>query len=302
MKGIIENQIGQRLSFVKRLLLAVTGLPLLVITVAFGIINASPGMAYSSASDMNNIDADAYISRGVSYLKKGQIEKSVLDFDRAINLDPGKAVAYVARGSAYYRLNQLDKAITDYNKAIEINPDLAVVYQDRGSIYQSQGRFDNAISDYSRALELNPENSAAYNFRGTAYFTQEQHQKAFLDFNRAIELDSGNVDAYIYRGYYYQAMEKYSKAVADYNRALELNPEIAVAKRLQNEIAQLSVEVESKIGEEGNDKEIECRWTLPMGSNIKRQSCLPKEVWARTNNIYRFLREGTYFKMKYEEE
>ena len=64
-----------------------------------------------------------YISQGVSSLKQGQVEDAITKFNRAIDLDPGKAVAYAARGSAYFRLEKLDNAISDYNKAIEINPE-----------------------------------------------------------------------------------------------------------------------------------------------------------------------------------
>jgi len=216
-------------------------------------------------------DADAYISRGFAYLNKGQIEDAISDFNKAIELDPGKAVAYVVRGSVYHsrlnqldnaisdyskaieidpdlavayqnrgsvynRLDQLDNAISDYSKAIEINPDFAVAYQDRGSIYQSQGRFDNAISDYSRALDLKPEDSVIYNYRGSAYFEQEQYQKAFNDFNRAIELDPSYASAYINRGTYYNAIRKFGDAIADYKKALELDPETPFSKKLKKYI------------------------------------------------------------------
>jgi len=218
--------------------------------------------------ELNAEDADAYISRGVSYLKKGQIEDAISDFNKAINLDPGKAIAYVARGSAYHMLDQLDNAISDYNKAIEINPDLAVAYQnrgsvyyrlgrfdnaisdyskvieknpdfavaylDRGSLYLSQGKFDNAISDYSKALDLNPENPVTYNSRGTAYFAQEQYKKAFNDFNRAVELDPRYVSAYINRGICYHTIKKYDSAISDFKKALELNPETPFSKRLKD--------------------------------------------------------------------
>jgi tetratricopeptide (TPR) repeat protein/beta-lactamase regulating signal transducer with metallopeptidase domain len=212
-------------------------------------------------------DAAAYISRGVSCFKKGQIEDAIADFDKAIDLDPGKAVAYVARGSAYYELDQLDNAISDYSKAIEINPDFAVAYQnrgsvyyrlgqldnaicdydkaieinpdfavayhDRGSVYHSQGRSRDAISDYSKTLELNPEDAVTYTCRGTVYFSQGRYQKAFIDFNRAIELNPGYANAYINRGSCYYTRGNYGRAIADYKKALELNPESAFAKKLR---------------------------------------------------------------------
>jgi tetratricopeptide (TPR) repeat protein/beta-lactamase regulating signal transducer with metallopeptidase domain len=221
----------------------------------------------TSSVELKTESPDAYISRGVSYLKKGRIEDAISGFNKAINLDPERAVAYFARGSAYHRLDQLDNAISDYNKAIEINPDLAVAYQNRGSVYnrlgrfeyaisdynkaieinpdfivayqdrgvvyQNQGKFDSAISDYSKALEMNPEDAVAFTRRGTAYFSQEQYQKAFEDFNRAIELNPRYANAYINRGACYHITENYDSAIADYKKALELDPETAFRKRLK---------------------------------------------------------------------
>ncbi len=220
----------------------------------------------TSVIKLKTEDAAAYIRRGVSCLKKAQIEDAVSDFNKAIDLDPGKAVAYIARGSAYYkldrldvaisdfnkaiainpeaavayqnrgsvyyRLDRIDHAISDYNKAIEINPDFSVAYQDRGTIYHQQGRLYNAISDYSKALELSPEDAVTYNYRGIAYFSREQYKKAFEDFDRAIELNPKYADAYINRGSYYHTKKRYSKAIADYKKAMELNPDGAFVKRL----------------------------------------------------------------------
>ena len=174
-------------------------------------------------------DANAYISRGASKLKKGQIEDATSDFNKAIDLDPQKPGAYVARGGVYFMLDQFDNAISDYNKAIEINPDLAVAYHNRGSVYYRQGQFDNAISDYSKAIEIDHEFTAAYQNRGYAYFIAGNYEKAISDYNKAIALNPENAEAYIYRGHSYYARRLFNKAISDYNKAISLNPKNANA-------------------------------------------------------------------------
>ena len=80
---------------------------------------------------------------------------------------------------------QFHQAIVDYNKAIEINPEIAGFYSNRGNAYQSQGKLDQAIVDYSKAMELNPNDNATYYNRGLAYYGIEQYGKSLADYTNA---------------------------------------------------------------------------------------------------------------------
>jgi tetratricopeptide (TPR) repeat protein len=51
---------------------------------------------------------------------------------------PQDATAYYDRGVDYYRKGQYDKAISDFNRALEINPRYAEAYINRGITYRSQ--------------------------------------------------------------------------------------------------------------------------------------------------------------------
>jgi tetratricopeptide (TPR) repeat protein len=133
--------------------------------------------------------ADAYISRGVSNLKKGRIEDAISDFNRAIVLEPNNAVAYNARASAYFMHDQIDKAIVDYTKSIEMNPEDADIYNLRGNTYYKNGKIDKAIADYTRAIKINPRLATAYYNRGSAYIFEGKIEKASHDYKKALKLN-----------------------------------------------------------------------------------------------------------------
>ena len=61
------------------------------------------------------------------------------------------------------RKGEHERAISDYTKAIEINPKSAFAYTDRGLAYKRKGEYDLAISDYTKAIEINLKNAVAYN-------------------------------------------------------------------------------------------------------------------------------------------
>jgi len=60
--------------------------------------------------------------------------------------------------------SKYDLALVDFTKAIELNPNYADAYNYRGLIYYNQSKYDLALADYTKAIELNPNYVAAYNY------------------------------------------------------------------------------------------------------------------------------------------
>ena len=67
-----------------------------------------------------------------------------------------------------------DRAIADFNRAIELKPDYAEAYNNRGNAYSDKGDFDHAIADFSKAIELKPDFPIAYNNRSVVCRQKEQ--------------------------------------------------------------------------------------------------------------------------------
>jgi tetratricopeptide (TPR) repeat protein len=73
-----------------------------------------------------------------------------------IQVNPKDAIAYHNRGEAYSLKGDVDRAISDYNKAIELNPNYAPAYNSRGRAYTSKGDYVHAVADVTKAGELSP--------------------------------------------------------------------------------------------------------------------------------------------------
>jgi tetratricopeptide (TPR) repeat protein len=71
-----------------------------------------------------------------------------------IQHDPNDVVAYRNRGDAYRLRGDIDRAISDYSKAIELNPNYAPAYNGRGRAYISKGDYVHAVADVTKAGEL----------------------------------------------------------------------------------------------------------------------------------------------------
>ena len=109
-------------------------------------------------NDFVRLFAEAYNNRGDAYYSKGQYDRAIEDYNKAIALDPNYADAYYNRGVAYAKKGQYDRAIEDYNKAIALDPNYAKAYTNRGITYYKLGNMGRAISDFQKGCDMGDEN------------------------------------------------------------------------------------------------------------------------------------------------
>ncbi len=93
---------------------------------------------------------------------------------------------YNNRGAVYWEKGQYDRAISDFSKAIEIDARYSKAYNNRGIIYRLEGQYDRAISDFKKAIEINPLDAEAYN--NLAWLLATAKAPGFRDGKRAVKL------------------------------------------------------------------------------------------------------------------
>ena len=99
-----------------------------------------------------------YYNRGVARFEKGENDRAISDFTKAIKMNPRFGMAYYYRGMVNTRKREYDKVIADYTKAIEIDPQrFAVAYAERALIYYIKKEYDKAWEDVHKAQSLGQE-------------------------------------------------------------------------------------------------------------------------------------------------
>jgi tetratricopeptide (TPR) repeat protein len=68
-----------------------------------------------------------YICRGFSYFKEANFEPAILDFNKAIQLDPYLSKAYFYRGITYLGQWEIERAINDFELVVELGNDPEIV-------------------------------------------------------------------------------------------------------------------------------------------------------------------------------
>lgn len=162
---------------------------------------------------------------------------AIIDFDRAIELNPVFIQAYQNRGYAKANLQDFMGAIADYNKVLEIKDNDANYHNDRNNgIYSNRGvakynlqDYRGAIDDFSKAI-LIWDNAADRIYRANAKFQIEDFYGVVSDcdfiiedslFNRRFSKYDKN-DAYYWRGLAKIELGRKESGCLDLSKAGEL--------------------------------------------------------------------------------
>lgn len=189
-----------------------------------------------------------HFEQGNTYLEQEEWDKAIVEYSKAIELNPEFADAYAKRAVAYNeKSDYYELAILDSEKAIELDPlvkldsSLARAYVKRGEYYaqfitgsyeDDEKDFDQAVADFTRAIELNPRLAEAYKGRADCYVDYigehlgetVSYDKTIGDYNMAIALDPTNATYYISRAWAFDIAGDYDKALVDITKAIELDP------------------------------------------------------------------------------
>jgi tetratricopeptide (TPR) repeat protein len=96
----------------------------------------------------------ALVNRAIALSAKRDYDKALVDFDRAIAIEPENWLARYNRANLYFDLGKDELAITDFTAAIGADPNTAIAYFNRGLAYERHGDIAEAMEDYRQAMTL----------------------------------------------------------------------------------------------------------------------------------------------------
>ncbi|KAH9598647.1 hypothetical protein LSM04_007710 [Trypanosoma melophagium] len=192
---------------------------------------------------LNPLLVPALLPRAHIAARQGRHDVAIADLTLAIQLEEygldrrRLAAAYGARGNIYRKVNKVAESIIDFAKAVEVEPDngtwlyeLGVSYSMQGSTTLAQHFFGMALGDkatgrmseairfralhalgtcklnigdingamavLTKGLEIQ-ETHSLHNLLGVAHFTREEYKMALTHFTRALELDGLNSEYHV---------------------------------------------------------------------------------------------------------
>ena len=127
-------------------------------------------LLWNHALKVTNDNYMAHNNLAIDLLEKGEIQKALYHYNKAISIN-NFALAYYNTGLIYYRLGQYQQAITNFHQAIHVKHDYAAAYYNLGVVYHFLGQPHLAIKNYDETIRIMPEYANAYNNRAYIYLT-----------------------------------------------------------------------------------------------------------------------------------
>lgn len=187
------------------------------------------GYKYSS-SDIATIQSDVpttssgYVGRAKIFIDRGMTKEALLDYDKAVELDPNNVYAWANRGITRVQAGDLAGARSDLAQAERIDPSFVQNGIGRGMLADVEHRSRDAVEAYTRALEQEPHNRYAAQHRAAAYVRLGDAKNALTDWTSIVDNYPDDPDAYALRGGFLMDQGQFDKALADFDKALALNP------------------------------------------------------------------------------
>lgn len=101
-------------------------------------------------------DPSLHTNLGNLYAVWGWNSDALVEFHKALALDPGSSMVWTNMGTLYTAMENESKAIKAFRKAIRLNPNEALAYYNLATLYGQRGRFDKSVELYKRAIDINP--------------------------------------------------------------------------------------------------------------------------------------------------
>jgi len=170
-----------------------------------------------------------FVLGAITYQRTDVWKDSATLWSDVIEKYPDDFLPYVNRASYYMKNGQFDLAMNDYNQALHFNPKAEDTYGDRGYLFMQMGQLDSALYDLNTAIELNSEQPGIYINRGLVYMRMQRFKDAEKDFRKTIELDTNFALGYYNLGQLFMSASDFDRAVENYTRSIELDAQFAPA-------------------------------------------------------------------------
>lgn len=148
------------------------------------------GNAFVFAAEQGVDEVGAEVQAAYSELGKGEVDKAIISFNKAIALGGNNTVAYTGLGNAYLQKGETDKALNAFNTAVTLDAKNSFAHAGLGHVYIQKGETDKAIASFNSAITLDAKNMHAYFGLGIAYLAAGKKDLALEQYNILKDLNA----------------------------------------------------------------------------------------------------------------
>jgi tetratricopeptide (TPR) repeat protein len=141
--------------------------------------------------------AEEALMEGEAAFAKGDMERAIEHYERALKLEPKLYDAPLFIGDAYHKLGKNDKAYESYARAVAIDPDRDTAYRYWGNVLMRENNLKDAKEKLIEGVIANPYTRLTWQFLanwGERSGTQLSHPRIDIPTSSVQKKDDKNID------------------------------------------------------------------------------------------------------------
>jgi tetratricopeptide (TPR) repeat protein len=155
----------------------------------------------------------AHFGLGNTYLRKGELDLAIGEFDSTLSLNQSWHRAHLNKGKAFFRKGEFKQAEEEFLAELQVNPQEDKAYNNLSALYLRQKRYDEAEKMAKKSLELgghseNPYMNLALTFVRTG--RQEEAKEVLIQGRAKVE---NFFEGELLLGQLYQTETQYDSAL-----------------------------------------------------------------------------------------
>lgn len=224
--------------------------------------------------------SEVYRILGGLMVTKGRDDEAILDFEKAIEIEPDNLDARGKLANALARKGRFEAALPHYDRILKQLPDHTETRVQRATALVNLGRAKEAIADYRRAIAADPKNPELRLRYADALEFLGDRQAAAAERGAVAGLpleDSRQAEMLAIEAQKLQRAGDFTAAIERYRRALELAPKLIAAR----------YEMGALLGHQGRIEEALAAFRLVIEAD-------PHHAGARRGEVTALLLTGRY--------
>jgi tetratricopeptide (TPR) repeat protein len=200
---------------------------ILVMTV-LALTVGGAALAYKEAA--RQADYLAHLTRGDNALRDDQTFTAIEAYSGAIALRPDSMLAYLRRGQTYRRRGDLDASARDFRSAAALDPTATRPLEELGDVLYQLQRYARAADAYERCLRLDDRSARVSGKLALARYRDGDIDAALATLTQTVRLDDRNADIHYLLGMCLREKARAPDAIHAFESAVALAPGMISAR------------------------------------------------------------------------
>jgi tetratricopeptide (TPR) repeat protein len=157
--------------------------------------------------EKNYRDIKSINDLGVVHLKLSHFNEAILQFKKALEVEPHYTLGPVLSGNVYTDADNYQEKIKAFQEVIKTNREYARAHNYLGLAYLQQKNYSTAKNSLLESIKINPKYAKAHNNLGVLYEEVGETAKAIESYQMAHKVDPENPESLFNLGLAYDVLE-----------------------------------------------------------------------------------------------